>query len=104
MGTPCAPPLAQLFVAVLEEDLKASLDTRWPTLYKRYIDDSFAIFKGPREQLDSFLAVCSKLCTRTSVGPLFVSQKAVAFLDLTIWLGRDVRLGYSVHTKALNAF
>ena len=56
MGTPCAPPLAQLFVAVLEEDLRASLDTRWPTLYKRYIDDSFAIFKGTRDGLDSFLA------------------------------------------------
>ena len=103
MGTPCAPPLAQLFVAVLEEDLKASLDTRWPALYKRYIDDSFAIFKGPREQLDSFLAAQQAMHPNlrwTSV----VSQKAVAFLDLTIWLGRDGRLGYSVHTKALNAF
>ena len=38
-GTPCAPPLAQLFVAVLEEELRASLDTRWPTLYKRYINE-----------------------------------------------------------------
>ena len=33
-----------------------------------------------------------------------MSQKAIAFLDLTIWLGRDGRLGYSLHTKALNAF
>ena len=33
-----------------------------------------------------------------------VSQKAVAFLNLAIWLDRDGRLGYSVHTKALNAF
>ena len=33
-----------------------------------------------------------------------VSQKAVAFLDLSIWIGRDGRLGYSMHTKALNAF
>ncbi len=103
MGTPCAPPLAQLFVAVLEEDLRASLDTRWPTLYKRYIDDSIAIFKGPRDELDSFLAALQAMHPNlrwTSV----VSQKAVAFLDLTIWLGRDGRLGYSMHTKALNAF
>ena len=33
-----------------------------------------------------------------------VSQRAVAFLDLNIWLGRDGRLGHSMHTKALNAF
>jgi hypothetical protein len=103
MGTPCAPPLAQLFVAVLEEDLRASLNTRWPTLYKRYIDDSFAIFKGTRDELDSFLAALQAMHPNlrwTSI----VSQKAVAFLDLAIWVGRDGRLGYSVHTKALNAF
>ena len=65
---------------------------------KRYIDDSIAIFKGPRDELDSFLAALQAMHPNlrwTSV----VSQKAVAFLDLTIWLGRDGRLGYSMHTK-----
>ena len=103
MGTPCAPPLAQLFVAVLEEDLRVSLNTRWPSLYKRYIDDSIAIFKGLRAELDSFLSALQAMHPNLH-WTFVVSQKAIAFLDLTIWLGRDGRLGYSVHTKALNAF
>ena len=103
MGTACAPPLAQLFVAVLEEDLRASMNTRWPSLYKRFIDDSIAIFKGLRAELDSFLSALQAMHPNLR-WTFVVSQKAVAFLDLTIWLGRDGRLGYSVHTKALNAF
>ena len=102
-GTPCAPPLAQLFVAVLEEDLRASMNTRWPSLYKRFIDDSIAIFKGLRAELDSFLSALQAMHPNLR-WTFVVSQKAIAFLDLTIWLGRDGRLGYSLHTKALNAF
>ena len=103
MGTPCAPPLAQLFVATLEETLRASLGQQWPALYVRYIDDGFAIVKGHRGQLDTFMAEVQAMHPNLR-WTFTVSQKAVAFLDLTIWLGRDGRLGYSVHSKALNAF
>jgi hypothetical protein len=103
MGTPCAPPLAQLFVAGLEEALRASLGQQWPALYVRYIDDGFAVFKGRRDRLDTFLAAIQAMHPNLR-WTFNVSQKAVAFLDLTIWLGRDGRLGHSVHTKALNAF
>ena len=103
MGTPCAPPLAQLFVAGLEEALRASLGQQWPALYVRYIHDGFAIVKGHRDQLDTFMAEVQAMHPNLR-WTFTVSQKAVAFLDLTIWLGRDGRLGYSVHTKALNAF
>ena len=103
MGTPCAPPLAQLFVATLEETLRASLGQQWPALYVRYIDDGFAIVKGHRDQLDTFMAEVQAMHPNLR-WTFTVSQKAVAFLDLTIWLGRDGRLGYSVHSKALNAF
>ena len=103
MGTPCAPPLAQLFVAELEEALRASLGQQWPALYVRYIDDGFAIFKGCRSQLDSFTAALQAMHPNLR-WTFNVSQKAVAFLDLTIWIGQDRRLGYSVHSKAFNAF
>ena len=103
MGTPCAPPLAQLFVAGLEEAARASLGQQWPALYVRYIDDGFAIFNGHRSQLDSFLAALQAMHPNLR-WTFTVSKRAVAFLDLSIWVGRDGRLGYSVHTKALNAF
>ena len=103
MGTPCAPPLAQLFVAELEEALRTSLGQQWPALYVRYIDDGFAIFKGRRDQLDTFLAALQAMHPNLR-WTFNVSQRAVAFLDLNIWLGRDGRLGHSMHTKALNAF
>ena len=74
-GTPCAPPLAQLFVAVLEEDLRASMNTRWPSLYKRFIDDSIAIFKGLRAELDSFLSRAASHAPKTSVGPLLCLRR-----------------------------
>lgn len=103
MGTPCAPPLAQLFVAGLEEAARASLGQQWPALYVRYIDDGFAIFNGHRSQLDTFMAAVQAMHPNLR-WTFTVSQKAVAFLDLSIWIGRDGRLGYSMHTKALNAF
>jgi hypothetical protein len=103
MGTPCAPPLAQLFVAELEEAAKASLGQQWPALYVRYIDDGFAIYNGHRDQLDTFLAALQAMHPNLR-WTFSVSQRAVAFLDLSIWLGRDGRVGYSMHTKALNAF
>ena len=87
---------------MLEEDLRASLNTRWPSLYKRFTDDSVAIFKGLRAERDSFLNALQAMYPNLR-WTFVVSQKPIAFLDLTICLGRDGRLGYSMHTTALNA-
>lgn len=103
MGTSCAPPLAQLFMAILEQDLRASLRSGWPSYYKRYIDDAFIIFIGPLHELERFLHALQHLHQNLR-WTFIVSKKAVAFLDLNIWIDQRKQLGYSVHSKALNAF
>ena len=103
MGTSCAPPLAQLFMALLEQDLRASLRSAWPLYYKRYIDDAIIVFVGSRTELDRFLYALQRLHQNlrwTST----VSRRTVVFLDLHIWIDQRKQLGYSTHSKALNAF
>lgn len=104
MGTSCAPVIAQLFVAILEESFRASLHSRWPLLYKRYIDDAFIIFIGLRHELDTWLSQLQDMHQNLNWS-FTVSKKAVAFLDLNIWIDQHSKqLGYSMHSKALNAF
>ena len=103
MGTSCAPPLAQLFMALLEQDLRTSLRSGWPAYYKRYIDDALVVFFGPLRELERFLNALQQLHQNLR-WTFTVSRKAVTFLDLNIWIDQRKQLGYSAHSKALNAF
>jgi hypothetical protein len=44
-GTPCSPPYANLYLAHLEKELLALAPHLWPILFKRFLDDGFAIFQ-----------------------------------------------------------
>ena len=55
MGSPLGPTLAMAFMCYMEEQWLADCPLEFkPLFYKRYVDDSFLIFK-PRDQIEKFL-------------------------------------------------
>jgi len=55
MGTNVAPILTNIYMALLENELKSKCKSDpkiiWPILFKRFIDDGFGITKGVREDV-----------------------------------------------------
>ena len=101
MGTPLAPPVANLFLASLEARLMRGVPP--PVLYVRFLDDILVVQNlsetGPEALLwDGLHAMHPDIrLTRES------SPCAVDFLDLQIY--RDgKRLLHRVHQKALNKY
>ena len=58
MGSPLGPILANIFVGCCESQIPKDA---WPELYKRYVDDTFSLFIGGREEAEEFLEVLNKL-------------------------------------------
>ena len=56
MGNPAAPAIANTFMSHLEEQLLQQCPRSYaPIYYRRYLDDTFAVFKEP-QHVDQFLA------------------------------------------------
>jgi len=55
MGTNVAPILTNIYMAMLENELKMKCEADpkliWPVLFKRFIDDGFGITKGDRKDV-----------------------------------------------------
>ena len=53
MGTNLAPILANLYLAMVQEELKNKCKhdekLKWPKLFLRFIDDGFGIFEGAKK-------------------------------------------------------
>ena len=49
MGSPLAPPLANLFMGVNETKWINDYEGNGPTFYKRYVYDIFAVFNDEKE-------------------------------------------------------
>ena len=55
MGTICAPPYADIFMAYFEDKLIYPLITNATTLYLRYIDDIILTWTKSENELPTFL-------------------------------------------------
>lgn len=105
MGTPLAPPLANLYMAFLETRLQRMLAQQmipWPRLYKRYIDDIFMVWIGSRQTLDTLLSKLNDMAPRIRIN-WNVSTAEVEFLDLVI-MRKKSGLSYRTHQKVLNNY
>ena len=55
MGTNLAPILANLYLAILQEELKKKgiqdKKLKWPTIFQRFIDDGFGIMEGNKDDV-----------------------------------------------------
>ena len=61
MGSPLAPLLANWFVSKIEKNILSDIRHRRykPTLYRRYVDDVFAVFRSHKDR-DEFFEVLNK--------------------------------------------
>jgi hypothetical protein len=102
MGTPLAPPLANTFMAYLEEGLFMENPEVYPRLYGRFLDDIFvAQVTGcvPHDALWKRLDSMHPFIKLTRES----SRIEMNMLDLVIYRDGD-RLLHRVHQKALNKY
>jgi hypothetical protein len=100
MGTPLAPPLANIFMVQLERRAMASLTVK-PLVYRRLIDDAFGIFCGDHDAFDRLRTVFSTMHPRIRL--VWTVGDNCDFLDLRIMRG-PTRVSFETHQKALNSY
>lgn len=102
MGTPLAPPVANIFMAFLEEHMFTMNPALLPCFYGRFLDDILVIVRGHEIASDAlWLAMCG-MHTNIHLTRV-VSSSAVPFLDLVVFRRGD-RLAFRVHQKVLNRY
>jgi hypothetical protein len=95
MGTNLAPTLANIYLAILEKEIKESNkddpNFKWPIYFKRFIDDIFGIMDGTVEDVKYFISVFNKYVSSITVEPIKIGI-AVDFMDLTIFKGNRISI------------
>ncbi len=89
MGTRCAPSLANLFMACVEEDfLRRRMDQELtvPTAWLRYLDDLLIIWEGSLSDLRSFAHQLDSFHPNIRF-TTHIRQSSVEFLDIMIFKG-----------------
>jgi hypothetical protein len=109
MGSNFLPQAAQLYLAIKwEQRLKAKLGAAFPSVFKRFIDDGFVIFKGSLQELHAFVAALQNELPNINITYAF-SQFQVDFMDLVIYKAGPAvaptrALKVLTHQKALNKY
>ena len=86
MGTNLAPILANIYMAMLEEELyiiSGQKNITWPEMFKRFIDDGFGIIKCNKKQISRWVEEFNNLRENVSIDKWQFGNN-VAFMDLYI--------------------
>ena len=94
MGTSCAPTYANIFLASYEAPALEEFKLRL-LFYKRFIDDTFAIIKGTREDVTHFQERFGSLPPNMRM-QWSVSQRRQPFLDIEVSLGPDPKIALAI--------
>ena len=90
MGSPLAPVLANIFMAHYEKKWIETFSGKKPILYKRYVDDIFAVFSN-ENKADLFFEYINKQHPNIS----FTIEKQIngklAFLDVLVHNFSDIK-------------
>ena len=111
MGTNVAPILTNIYMAMLENELKIKCcsDPKfiWPVLFKRFIDDGFGITKGLREDVRYWIEKFNGLRKTVQIDK-YNWGNALDYMDLFIYKGsefyEDGKFSVSIHQKDTNKF
>ena len=103
MGTPFAVTVANAFMYHHEKDIVGQY-SNYLTLYRRFIDDIFAIWDGPKDVLLEFLDALSSKTDRIKL-TYCISDSSISFLDLFLYsdISSSV-LQFSTFQKPLNKY
>ena len=98
MGTKCAPPFANLFMAALEEKALATWEGTPPVSWLRFLDDVLMLWSDSQEKLDDFLEHLNNQMTHITF-TMTHSLQSTTFLDLEIYKGTRFRRENILDTK-----
>ena len=98
MGSPLSPVVANFFMEKFE---KQALDTAKlkPTIWLRYVDDTFVIWSHGKDELQRFLEHINSIHSNISFTMEKEKDGKLAFLDVLISRGNDHKLHHRVHRK-----
>lgn len=103
MGTPFAVTAANAFMYHLEKDTVAQYSENL-VLYKRFIDDIFAIWRGSKQKLLQFLDALNSKNDRIKL-TYVISESSISFLDLFLYKDWAFStLQFSTFQKPLNKY
>jgi len=92
MGTNLAPILANLYLAMLQEELKSKCkhDTKlkWPKLFLRFIDDGFGIFEGTKKEIEYWIIQFNGLRETITIDKWKFGNH-VDYMDIYIYKGEQ---------------
>ena len=94
----CAPNYANLFMAHFEEIFIYPRINGKSLLYLRYIDDIFLIWKGSKQELESFIAEINSVHKSIKFDVNF-SKTTVNFLDTTVTINPNHSIKTSLYQK-----
>ena len=86
MGTNLAPILANLYLAILQEELKKKCihdkkKLKWPTVFQRFKDNGFGIMEGNKEDVKYWIDQFNSLRKTITIDKWFFGNH-VEFVDL----------------------
>ena len=101
MGTNLAPMLANIYMAMLEEELYIICIRKniiWPEMFKRFIDDGFGIIKSNKKQFSMWVAEFNNLRENIFIDKWQFGNH-VAFMDLYIFKGINFHINGKLSIK-----
>jgi len=110
MGTNLAPILANIYMAMLEEELQIICirkNITWPKMFKRFIDDGFGVINCNKKQFSRWVEEFNNLRENVFIDK-WVFGNQVAFMDLYIYKGKEFhingKLSIKVYQKPENKY
>ena len=99
MGSPLSPVLANIFMEHFEQIALAN-STYVPKLWKRFVDDIFAIWSYGKEHLDTFLNYLNNIHPSIEFTIQHEDDKhSLSFLDIALTRNQDGTLNHAVFRK-----
>ena len=90
MGNNLAPILANVYLAMLQEELKKKCahdkKLKWPTLFQTFIDDGFGIMEGKKKDVKYWISQFNSLRKTITIDKWSFGNH-VEFMDLYIYKG-----------------
>ena len=111
MGTNLAPILANLYLAMLQEELKKKCvhdkKLKWPVLFQRFIDDGFGIIEGRKQDVEYWINQFNTLRKTIKIDKWSFGNH-VEFMDLYIYKGDKFYesgfLDFKIYQKEINRY
>jgi len=111
MGTNLAPILANLCLAMLQEELKKKCahdkKLKWPIVFQRFIDDGFGIMEGNKEDVKYWIDQFNSLRKTITIDKWSFGNH-VEFMDLYIYKGEKFYtsgiLDFKIFQKEINRY